>query len=349
MSRKFLLSIFLVAVACGVPKVFAGPITHFTYVETGGFIYPEIHSSTSGTAVNASQSDSGVYSFSSAPDSAKSVARSAAAVSSLGTGELKAQSSVSFGPWLTSSQVPVGHNVSSARSTAVFGDSFRTYQGTSPFVWGSETEAIFNFDLTGSISTSANFTEPEEISWEWPSSQPLNRLSGTLELRIMAPGTLDYMWQFLHFNVDNYEDDDAGYAAGDALYAAYEASTLSVHRWSLGALSIYDHDTNTVIPTFPTQISHSLNPGSDFDWYLMFVTDISIDNSLENAFATMDFFNTASVSYSGPQGTQTYSASGLFPGSFDLQDAPAPEPIPEPATFALIAIGGLALVAWRRR
>ena len=58
-----------------------------------------------------------------------------------------------------------------------------------------------------------------------------------------------------------------------------------------------------------------------------------------NVYSVANFLNTAHVSYSGPDGSTTYSASGLFPGTVSMPTSEVPEP--DSLMLSAIALFGI--------
>ncbi len=90
-------------------------------------------------------------------------------------------------------------------------------------------------------------------------------------------------------------------------------------------------------------VTADFNPGGDFDWQISLGTDAELSNDFETA--SSDFSHTAHIGYTGPDGSTTYSASGVFPGTL----AGMPSPVPEPASWVLALCGFAGLFAHRRR
>ena len=106
-----------------------------------------------------------------------------------------------------------------------------------------------------------------------------------------------------------------------------------------GSIPIIDPSTN------PT-IDFNFNPNGDFQFLLTENATIHLDASNQNTSVDLDFSHTIDTTYTGPNGSTTYSASGLFPNT--LPDAQAPV-APEPASVAILLVGSAALFRRRRR
>lgn len=199
---------------------------------------------------------------------------------------------------------------STAHAEAMFGDSFRTTTGTgTPFTWNSSTSVSFNLDIDGSVSSSY-----------------LVNGSG-VELQIFEPGTLD-----TYVAYQQSGDPD--------LLAAVTAQRIAIFAWGLGLVN-YSPLNGTVV-VFPDTLEAEFNPDGDFDWVLRLVTNVAPSGGSS---AVADFFNTLEMSYVGPDGGVTYSASGVFPGTLAL----AAVSLPTPGTLGLLLPGLLMIGLTRRR
>ena len=195
-----------------------------------------------------------------------------------------------------------------------FGDSFRTFEGGGPFTWTNSTEATFSIDFSGTAYTGSGVNDRADVGFF---------------ISILKPGFLDGYAQWL-INDDSFPSD-------------LSANTIASQDYHLaGQLFSFQLPAGPL----PTTIDFTFTPGGDFDWYAGITVDTAA--SLLGTSAA-DFFNTAALSYSGPQGTTTYSASGLFPGTMDLADLDSAAPIPEPGTLLLLGMGMAGLVFFRRK
>jgi hypothetical protein len=189
-----------------------------------------------------------------------------------------------------------------------FGDSFRTFTaGGAPFFWAGAS-ATMRVDLTGFRSSSG--------------ASPYN--VGAIAMCVLPAGGLDAFATAIRAN--NYVEGD-----DDVDVCLY---------WQGYSLGPGDGDFPALL-TFPATVDFTFTPGGDFDWFVFMALQVSSDNGGE---ALADFSNTAHASYTGPDGTVTRSASGLFPGTSPLEDIVA---VPEPATVVLTSLG-VALLAGRR-
>lgn len=198
---------------------------------------------------------------------------------------------------------------SSAFAAAYFGDSFRTTTGAgTPFTWTSATQVGFNLDIDGLVN-----------------SAPLFNGSG-VTLRIFEPGTLDAYATYL-------QTGDPG------LLATALAQQIGVFAWGLGNVNYSPLDGEVVL--FPDMLDAEFNPDGDFDWVLSLTTSVAPSGGWS---AVADFFNTLEMSYVGPDGGVTYSASGVFPGTLAL----AAVSLPTPGTLGLL-LPGLLMIGWAQR
>ncbi|MCL4746628.1 MAG: PEP-CTERM sorting domain-containing protein [Burkholderiaceae bacterium] len=213
----------------------------------------------------------------------------------LGSGKLKALAQVT-------SVAQAGYV--SAFQRADIGDSFRSFQGASPFIW-SGNEAAFTMTVTGSTSLTANASNGSQL-FMW----------------ILEPGRLDYYARWLN---------------GEATFSEWNDHVLAFH-----------------FGPWPTPVSGDITipfnfaPGMDFDWALGLIALTEINSPTPStASGVADFFNTLDLTYAGPAGATTYSASGLFPETLNLADAP--QSVDEPSSIALLTLGLVGMGLARRR
>jgi hypothetical protein len=200
-----------------------------------------------------------------------------------------------------------------ADSRSDYGDSFRAFSGDAPFTWAGAT-ATFTLDVTGLVSLVGGAE------------------NGTgLGLLIFEAGTLD-----------SY----ARWISGEDTYNEWSPRVIDRVDYVLGPGTVFPGTTQ--VSTFPATLSATFTPGADFDWAMYLITDIYMSNNLGAKSGTADFANTIGVSYTGPDGAVTRSASGLFPGTVPF-DPPAPVGVPEPGTLVLAAFGFVAVLGRNRR
>ena len=191
---------------------------------------------------------------------------------------------------------------------AYIADSFMHLSGLNPFNWISSTQARFNIHIDGVESLTGNL------------GQMLN--SAKVLLIIYKPGTLD----------------------GLSFCGAHVIQTFS---WSIGAGASAAPCSGSYISNLSgainTNLSAVFTPGGDFDWaFGIVVGGQSNTGPLPSASGRwlQDFANTATLSYSGPDGTTVVSGSGVFPGSVAA--------VPEPGSSALM-LAGVGAVGWLAR
>jgi hypothetical protein len=202
-----------------------------------------------------------------------------------------------------------------AQTNATFGDSFRSYAGDAPFTWSGET-ASFTFDISGLVQLAGGAENQAGFG-----------------LYIFNPGTLDLYAQWTN---------------GADTYDQWSANVLYNFNYVLGPGDTFP-DTTGQLLSFPASVTASFTPGSDFDWAIWITTGIFLQGTLLDQYGIADFSHTIGVSYLAPEGVTTYSASGLFPDTVALTDAPAVK-VPEPTTLPLLALSLLgAAFAFRRR
>lgn len=207
-----------------------------------------------------------------------------------------------------------GGSYPSIQSNAIFGDSFTTTSGGSPFVWNGST-ATFNMALTGANSMT--------------SSDAFASSGGFIVLAILKKGTLDPNQpliggangiEYFEYNIGNpdfqiYYTDQQGNSTPLAITAGYT--------------------------TIPSVISATFAPGGDFDWALLLGAS-GQEAPGENF--DIDLSHTLTLDYVAPEGTQTTSASGQF-----ANIAAAAASVPEPLTISTFAAGLAGLAMMRRR
>ncbi|BCT68046.1 PEP-CTERM sorting domain-containing protein [Nitrosospira sp. NRS527] len=227
------------------------------------------------------------------------------------TGELKAFSEITAGD---------NRGFIAAFSRADIGDSFRAFEGKSPFSWNSTTEASFTFDISGLVDKDLNAYHDSEFG-----------------LTILAPGALDAYARWMES--DTSEEMNAYYEIWSQqiiteLFYQLSPSMSNPYPGYIGELTSY-----------PATVSASFTPGSDFDWVLT-LTSYVYTFGPTNTHAIADFSNTLIASYTGPENTTTYSGSGIFPNTLPLSAAAVA--VPEPSSGLLILMGMGALIATRR-
>lgn len=273
--------------------------------------------------------------FSSGGAVVKQVTDDVFARSSLQTGTIKARATLQLGAntFTSGGGVPVGARNGAASATAIFADSFRAYSASTPFLWTSGTTATFQFGVTGQSTVTGTVPDPVDFS----PGQPLDQIYTLLTIAIYKPGTLDLLRQLQNFDFSAYPDFATALAAFHALNDQIETNTIARNFWYFGDLiAPFDVDPAHVLSvnaTTPTAVRFDFTPGGDFDWVASLDANVFLDASLQNVGAALDFSNSIVTSYDGPPGATTYSASGVFPTTLPLSEAPAPTKCPNPQGF----------------
>lgn len=187
------------------------------------------------------------------------------------------------------------------------GDSFQTFDNQGPLQWTNATDVTFSIDLSGFVSTGSGVN---------------SRADAGFFLGVFKPGFLDAYAQWL--------------INGASFPSEYNDNLLFGFDYSLGG-EVQSFQQPFAVPGV---LDITFAPGGDFDW----VAGIFMDTAASLTDTSIaDFFSTATMSYTGPAGTTTYSASGLFPGTQPLSSAPVV--VSEPGILALmgIALAGIRL------
>jgi hypothetical protein len=298
-------------VSLAAAPALADPITHFSSTRVLAYdsdvdAFTEIFTNENPTYVQGDSDTAGGTASSDLSYTGAKGSGSAQAESSLTGGTLKVQATS------TSLQNTGPFDTNGyAFARADFGDSFRTYNNNgSAFQWTSGTEVTFSIDFSGFASTGSGVNDRANVGFF---------------MYIFEAGTLDSYAQWLI--------NDAAFPSDLA------ANTIKLEDYSLAG-DVYSFQIPFAVPG---TLEFSFMPDGDFDWAAGITADTAA--SLLGT-STADFFSTAAFSYQGPTGTTTYSASGQFPDTLDLANAPTD--VPEPATLALFGIG-LAGVGFARR
>jgi hypothetical protein len=260
----------------------------------------------------------------------KPVTDSVFAKASLLLGTVKTKAVLQFGnnSSVLGSGILPGSRNGSASANATFADSFRTYSGPTPFLWTTGTTVTFNFGVTGQFALTGTIPRPTSSA----PGQPLDQVYALLYINIFKPGTIDLLRQQKEFDFSAYPDFQTADAAFTALANQIQANLITRDYWYFGDVVAWYGSTvpaakilpiNTVTPT-PVQFQFT--PGGDFDWTVTMETAAQLDASLQSVSATLDFSNSVDTSYAGPDGTATYSGSGLFPGTQPFSAIPPPPP-----------------------
>jgi hypothetical protein len=317
---------------------------------------PDFQESLSGDTVTLTGGGSSVFAYANTSNvntatgyAFKPTTDSLFASASLATAELRAFASLEFGTNQPgSSVIPVGVRNGSASASAMFADSFEAYTDATPFLWTEGTTASFSFDISGEYDIDPGIVDPEQGP-----GQPRNLIGTTLSFLAFESGGLDLWYQLSEFDWDayaTYEEADAAYLA---LNAELQSRIITNQFWYLGEpLTSTEIDPARVVPVqagSPATLDVQFEPGGNFDWMLRLNSFIQLDASLQNVGATVDFSHTLVANYLAPEGTTTYSQSGLFPGTMSLATVPQPHSVPEPGTLLLVVTGVLGTLFVRRR
>ena len=256
------------------------------------------------------------------------------ASASLATGQLKVHANIGLGTASSGAPFTPGINNTGASAYAGFADSFTAYSGNTPYLWTTGTQATLHFAINGTTTIPNGFTSTN-------SHQYADTL---LQAYVYKPGTLDLINQANNFDF-NQPNANALY---QALYAQVTANTITTASWFLGTPVAYFNNGSIPIidPSTNPTIDFNFNPNGDFQFLLTENATIHLDASNQNTSVDLDFSHTIDTTYTGPNGSTTYSASGLFPNT--LPDAQAPV-APEPASVAILLVGSAALFRRRRR
>lgn len=263
---------------------------------------------------------------------------------SLSTAELKARSMLGFG---TDAFGSLGSGLRNGSASAIsqFGDSFRTFADNQPFLWSDGDTATFNFSVTGSTSVPSGIDAPATFP-TGSNGEPINFIYSQLQLVIYQAGAIDVLLSLRDFDFGSGSIEDFL-----ALNQQLNDRILFTEGWYFGDTVLPD-DFNVpaermlgLTDGVPTEVSYAFNPDGDFDWLLLLDTNVFLDASLQNVAATMDFASTVTASYVGPDGSETRSGSGLFPGTVAL----AVDDVPEPAGLGLLLAALLPLGYGLRR
>lgn len=339
-----------VAMLCVSASSFAAPLTTYTQVNVNSATSvndpaPDLVRNNSGATASVAavgSTTNRAFSNGSGGYTVKSVTDSVSGVASLEDATLKAYASGGFGSNGMVSGAPLPSQIRGvASSTVEFADSFRTFANNQPFLWSDGDSVSFSFGVTGSTSVPSGL--------DGNNSQVLSSLS----FNVYTAGTLDIIDQLRNFDFGgDYSPENI--ARWQALADEVNARLIDRGFWYLGEAQTapFPIEPEMIIALdvdTPSMIDFDFTPGGDFDWVLMLDVGFQLDQALENTSVTLDFAHSATAAYQGVAGTTTYSASGFFPDTLSLDDAPTNNPIPVPATLPLVALGLLGISLRRRQ
>jgi hypothetical protein len=303
---------------------------------------------TTGASLELSATGAGSYSLSNRNSAQpgftqKQYSDNVYAKASLQTGELKTKASFGFGANedFTGAPIQSGKNNGSASATAGFSDVFNTYSGNTPYLWSDGSAASFNFAVSGNASIPSGLVARNDNL----GSNTKNLIFTSLNLYVAKTGAREISNQIESLR-PNLASAIANKDEIDALQAIYDSYQIVDKTWVLGEHLMAPSNTweKVVLDENGTaNISFQFTPNSDFEWSLSLESVVFLDASLENTEATLDFSHTIKTSYTGPDGTTTISASGLFPTSAPLSS------VPVPAAVWLFGSGLFGLTGLRRK
>lgn len=266
------------------------------------------------------------------------------AIANLSTGELKtyAYSKLSntndYQTLWQGSLVSVDPKVA---THAKFGDTFYAYSGSSPFVWSPDSQVHFNFAVSGNTAPPSTPTSSFNGSYTALILNTYQSGFSSFLADIVIPARIAY--------VNNPTSENK--AIRDGLEQQLNNMVILDKVWTLGdtnlgAGGVLFSDTPESIfldSNGTANISYDFNPNGDFEWSLELYSIVTLDGQGGDSEGLMDFSHTVKTSYIGPDGTTTYSDSGLFPNTASISSA-----VPEPESYAMF-LAGLGLLGFVTR
>lgn len=239
----------------------------------------------------------------------------AVSTASLSQAELKA------GAW-TDQMTASAKSGLALSAIAALGDSFELLHADgSPFV-------VSGGMATFSMAVSGQGQAAQGMAWAAPSA------TAYLELFILSPGAID-RWKPNAFGG----------------FPIHVEDIVQVFQWGATPGSTTALDYSTFGTTYQMHAIPVLNDGdvalaqfeapAAFDWLARLSAGVTLFSGDPAAYANSDFSHTVNLSFDGPDGSLTQSASGLFPGTVAA--------VPEPAPLALLLAACLPWWVRRRR
>lgn len=318
---KFHMAFVALPALAAMGQAEAAPVTYYSEAFTQRYAasLPHIDPATGlGPAQQSRRTDGGLVSATqlTAADEGVALGQASAVLSS---GMLRARSE------LTSN---ASDGAIAAVSMAALGDSFRAFSHDAPHAWSSSDVVTFSIDVSGL------FVGDDRLG---------NRKDASITFSIFEAGALDafYRWNTVGIDLDEREE----------LFDEWNSKYMTYYEVAFGDKAQYPDMYDRTIENIPASFDVSFSPGMDFDIVISLVADVEFGWRGEprdaGEYLLADFSNTVLISYTGPAGTETRSASGKFPGTVAFGDPPLG--VPEPATLAIFGLGLTMLLAARRR
>lgn len=234
----------------------------------------------------------------------------ASAAADLRTGKLGVLAAVS-------NQVSTNAQTSIALATGVaeFGDSYRLLGANGlPFAWTERSQISFNFHLDGIINVA---------------STEAGNVQVMLALELFQPGAIGGYGPYAILGTVLWSGFDNGDSGFDLRANQYDTDPLQTSFIATtGGFSSGGFDLHA-----------KFNPGGDFDWRVSLY--VSAGMSTATGHATADLSHTATVTFAPPEGAIALASSGHLLGPVAA--------VPEPDTWALVALGAFAVLGAARR